>query len=124
MCGLTGIGQLVVRGWSGDDILLPCSYSKVGELAKNASVLWLNQDDHVVAKLGQTKLKGKAFTSSFPEEYEKGNFSIVVKNAQPSHSGVYHCSIPAVDHTKEIHLNVSGWFPGGEEQSGRLDLHR
>lgn len=107
LSGLTGIGDLIVRGWRGDDVLLPCSYSKAGELSASASVLWIDPNDKVVVKLRQN-LTGNAFASSFPKEQEKGNFSIVVKNAQPSHSGMYLCSIPTISHTKKIYLNVSG----------------
>lgn len=98
----------MVRGWSGDDVLLPCSYSPVGDLTVNSTVFWLNQDDKVVVKLKQNST-GNAFVTSFPEEQKKGNFSILVKNAQPSHSGSYLCSIPSVSYTKMVHLNVTGW---------------
>lgn len=106
MSGLTGIGQLV-RGFSGDDVLLPCSYSKMGELSAIPNVFWIDQDDKVVVKIKQNQT-GNTFATSFPEEHKKGNFSIVVKNAQPSHSGSYLCSIPSIDYSKKIQLNVSG----------------
>lgn len=106
LSGLTGIGQLV-KGFSGDDVLLPCSYSKIGELSAIPAVFWLDQDDKVVLKI-KKNLTGNTFATSFPEEYKKGNFSILVKNAQPSHSGLYFCSIPSVDYSKKIQLNVSG----------------
>lgn len=124
MSGLTGIGDLIVRGLRGDDVLLPCSYSKAGELSANASVLWIDPNDKVVVKLRQN-LMGNAFASSFPEEQKKGNFSIVVKNAQPSHSGMYLCSIPTISHTKKIYLNVSGLcWRIISAPTGALELHR
>lgn len=106
MSGLTGIGQLV-KGFSGDDVLLPCSYSKMGELSAIPNVFWIDQNDKVVVKI-KKNLTGSTFATSFPDEYKKGNFSILVKNAQPSHSGLYLCSIPFFDYYKKIQLNISG----------------
>lgn len=106
MPGLAGIGQLI-RGFVGDDVLLPCSYSEAEELSVIPKVFWLDQDDRPVVEINQN-FTGNAFATSFPQEYKKGNFSIIVKDAQPSHSGMYRCTIPSMYYNEKVLLNVSG----------------
>lgn len=105
--GLTGICQLLITAFRGDNVLLPCIYSKVEELPEKLTVFWLNPDDMVVVKIREDFISNP-FATSFPQERKKGNFSILVKNVQPSHSGVYICNIPSVYYSRKVKLNVSG----------------
>lgn len=54
------------------------------------------------------KYKGRV--SSFPQEYNSGNFSIVMKNLQENDNGTYECHISSEHYLQRVDLKVSGQF--------------
>ncbi|KAK9524273.1 hypothetical protein VZT92_018123 [Zoarces viviparus] len=84
---------------TGGDVLLKCVSDK--PLLAPFSVFWRDKDDNNVLDIrgnkedrkGQSeKFKGRVFSEE--KLYEKGNFSIQMKNVRRSDSGLYDCNIP------------------------------
>ncbi|XP_026219411.1 CD276 antigen homolog isoform X2 [Anabas testudineus] len=106
--------QVPVRGFTGDSVLLPCVYRGQDPLPGKVSAFWRDKDDNNVLDINQNvpdvlsanqRFKGRV--ESFPDEYHKGNFSIIMRNLQLSDSGVYDCDILHVDVKYQVRLTVS-----------------
>ncbi|KAM3584963.1 uncharacterized protein V6R79_003860 [Siganus canaliculatus] len=102
--------QSRVRASLGDSALLPCVYRKPPSGA--AAVYWKDGGNVAVLDIKNNKaIKGEKFgqrVESFPEVYQQGNFSIVVRDVQPKDAGVYDCFIPTLDFQHRVSLAVSG----------------
>ncbi|XP_068586950.1 CD276 antigen homolog isoform X2 [Cebidichthys violaceus] len=90
-----------VEASTGGDVLLKCVYDKVELLPASFSVFWRDKDDNNVLDIRGNKEDRKAQDERFEDRvfseeklYEKGNFSIQMKNVQRSDSGLYECNIP------------------------------
>ncbi|XP_067357323.1 V-set domain-containing T-cell activation inhibitor 1-like isoform X1 [Channa argus] len=99
-----------VTCYKGDDVLLPCM-STGADLA----VFWTDKNDDNVLTINQSKPdyssqheKFKGRVESFPDQYKKGNFSILLKKVQQSDSGSYYCFVPKVKFEQRVQLTVTG----------------
>lgn len=107
--------QLVVRGFVGEDVVLPCIYSNVDPLPDKVSVFWRDKDDRVVLDIVENSedqmsqnVKFKGRVSSFPEQYRKGNFSVVIKTLRQDDGGPYDCTVHRMYFQRTVSLTVSG----------------
>ncbi|XP_067357324.1 CD276 antigen homolog isoform X2 [Channa argus] len=98
-----------VTCYKGDDVLLPCM-STGADLA----VFWTDKNDDNVLTINQSKPdyssqheKFKGRVESFPDQYKKGNFSILLKKVQQSDSGSYYCFVPKVKFEQRVQLTVT-----------------
>ncbi|KAM4601824.1 CD276 antigen homolog isoform 1-T2 [Polymixia lowei] len=117
--------QLRVWGLTGQDVLLPCVYSGSKPL-KSITVFWRGRDDRHVYDIlnnvpdfsGQDS-RFRDRTDSFPNEYSKGNFSILLRKVKVQDSGRYDCFIPALDfqHNTELNVTDKRVEPGRESDS-------
>ncbi|KAM4560345.1 V-set domain-containing T-cell activation inhibitor 1-like [Odontesthes bonariensis] len=101
-----------VEGFTGGSVMLPCSYS--GSLPQKVDAFWRNGNTKVVLDIkdgGQNfatqdqRYKGRV--SSFPDQYQKGNFSIILENLQLEDAGTYECIILTVNYRWKVNLKVS-----------------
>lgn len=111
------ICQVTIQGFIGDSVLLPCIYNQGESLRKNVSVYWRDKDDNIVLDISKNgpdpstqNHKFRDRVISFPHVYMKGNFSILMKDVQPSDSSPYDCHIPSEDFQQRLLLNVSGLY--------------
>lgn len=118
MCRPAATCQVEVEGFIGDSVLLPCIYSGDDPLPALVTVFWRDKDDSRVLDIIKNQpdlstqnknFKGRVF--SFPELYEKRNFSIVMQDVRMSDSGPYECHILKVDFLQKLTLTVSGTNP-------------
>ncbi|XP_047211254.1 V-set domain-containing T-cell activation inhibitor 1-like [Girardinichthys multiradiatus] len=101
---------LVSEGFIGQSVLLPCTSSK----SSAVDVFWRDKDDKVLLDikkgkpdLGLQDLKFKGRVSSFPEEYQKGNFSIIMGNLELGDAGNYECTILIGTSSETIRIMLS-----------------
>ena len=103
-----------VKGLVGENVTLPCIYT--GSLM-DATVYWRDKDDNTVLdivnsseddKRQKPKYKGRVL--SFPEQYEKGNFSIIMMNLEKNDAGTYECFIHKVQYRTYVSLIILGKF--------------
>ncbi|XP_076736079.1 T-cell surface glycoprotein CD4-like isoform X1 [Maylandia zebra] len=102
--------QSVRTGFIGGEVLLPCVYSE--KLPKEVNAFWRDKDDNVVLDIfngreGKMDPKFKSRVFSFPNQYETGNFSILIKGLRADDAGPYDCDIPKVDYQTKITLKVT-----------------
>ncbi|MEQ2179297.1 hypothetical protein GOODEAATRI_023301 [Goodea atripinnis] len=88
--------DLVSKGFIGQSVLLPCTSSR----SSAVDVFWRDKDDKVLLDIkndkpdpGSRDPKFKGRVSSFPEEYQKGNFSIITGKLELGDDGNYECTI-------------------------------
>ncbi|MEQ2305122.1 hypothetical protein AMECASPLE_034309 [Ameca splendens] len=102
--------DLVSKGFIGESVLLPCNSSRSSVVA----VFWRDKDDKVLLdiKKGELdpgsqdpKFKGRVF--SFPEEYQKGNFSIIMRKLELRDNGTYECTILTGTGPEKIRITLS-----------------
>lgn len=113
MSFLTVICEVTVKAYINDDVLLPCHHSEVSQLNVNTSIYWMDKDDEVLAKISRTGFSTddniyKDRVKYVSESFNTGNFSIMLKNVQPSDSNKYYCAIPSAYARQTVFLNVSG----------------
>ncbi|XP_071397129.1 CD276 antigen homolog isoform X2 [Centroberyx affinis] len=115
-------GQEIVSAFPGQDVLLPCTYSRPDKLQPRATVFWRGKDDINVydiinnePDLSSQESRFNKRTRSFPVLYSQGNFSIVLQKVQLTDSGPYDCFILPVDFQLRVQLNVTANRVTGEE---------
>ncbi|KAM6893329.1 programmed cell death 1 ligand 1-like [Lycodopsis pacificus] len=86
---------------TGGDVLLKCVYDMKEPLLAPFSVFWRDKDDNNVLDIRGSKEDRKGQNEMFKDRvfseeklYEKGNFSIQMKDVRRSDSGLYDCTIP------------------------------
>ncbi|KAM5172054.1 nucleotide-binding oligomerization domain-containing protein 2-like [Mantella aurantiaca] len=96
-----GYSSLVVTGTVGEDALLPCivTYKNAFHL-KDMIVNWQTENDAVVHSFhygkDQPKYQADEFqgrTQMFPEEFQHGNFSLLLRRLRSSDAGIYVCYV-------------------------------
>ncbi|KAM4676918.1 NACHT, LRR and PYD domains-containing protein 3-like isoform 1-T1 [Discoglossus pictus] len=114
-------GSLVqIIGFLHRDVLLPCNvvYNDIFTY-KDLVVNWQTENDDVVHsyhyEADQHQYQAKEFngrTQLFPEEFPKGNLSLLLKDLQKSDAGIYVCHVFLNDMkgftTKTMELKVQG----------------
>lgn len=96
--------EVSVLGYKEGDVILPCTYS--GPHVNNPSpddympVLWRYEGNKVVhdvikgkSVLSEQDQQFKGRTSIFPEELQKGNFSLRLTNLREDDSGEFTCTV-------------------------------
>uniref|UniRef100_A0A672TBD4 Ig-like domain-containing protein n=1 Tax=Sinocyclocheilus grahami TaxID=75366 RepID=A0A672TBD4_SINGR len=122
--------QVPVEGFIGDSVLLPCSSAEHDLKLQDINVLWRNKDSETIYDL----IKGKASVEqqdpryknraeTFPEEYERGNFSIKLQNLTRTDEGEFSCFITHTDELRTIQLIVKGETKSQSELGRVLILH-
>ncbi|XP_037830299.1 uncharacterized protein LOC108228561 isoform X4 [Kryptolebias marmoratus] len=102
-----------IEGYLGEDITLPCIYSK--PLPNVFNVHWTDtrndltlldiKNNNSDVKSQDEKYKGRV--ESFQESFKDGNFSIILKKLRQDDADTYECTIPEVFLKKKVTLKVS-----------------
>lgn len=117
-CMKTVICGVEVKGVLGGTAILPCVYSEADPLPDSVSVYWRDKDDRSVLDIVRSleniksqnqKFKGRVF--SFPYQYSKGNFSVMMKDLKMEDEGLYECEVLRVHFKRKVTLKVSGNRP-------------
>nr|ACO14461.1 HERV-H LTR-associating protein 2 precursor [Esox lucius] len=102
--------QEIVQGFLGENVILPCTYV---EKLPDYTVFWRYKDEKTVYDINAGKpylnKQDPQFinrTSFFPNEWQNGNFSLILTYLKASDSGVYSCALPAVDIIHSVELSV------------------
>ncbi|XP_042605576.1 CD276 antigen homolog [Cyprinus carpio] len=89
-----------VVGFNGGSVLLPCSSAKHDLKPQDINVLWRDKYSETIYDLikGKDSLdtqdsRYKNRTQTFPDEYERGNFSIKLSNLTHADEGEFNCFI-------------------------------
>ncbi|CAJ1087432.1 ICOS ligand-like isoform X2 [Xyrichtys novacula] len=107
--------QRILSAQTGGSVLLPCIYSGAEPLPETASVFWRDNNNSVVVDITRRnpdisnqnpKYKGRVI--SFQEQFQVGNFSILLKDLTEADNSSYECNIPKVDFVQRLFLKVSG----------------
>uniref|UniRef100_A0A668RVD6 Uncharacterized protein n=1 Tax=Oreochromis aureus TaxID=47969 RepID=A0A668RVD6_OREAU len=102
-------------GYKDDWILLPC-VSLEPAASESLNIFWRDKDDKVVLDVinGKTDKIDPFFTNrvvSFPDEYKKGNFSIVIRQLKFLDTGPYDCEVPQMSFQIRLFLRVVDRIP-------------
>uniref|UniRef100_A0A673IIX4 Ig-like domain-containing protein n=1 Tax=Sinocyclocheilus rhinocerous TaxID=307959 RepID=A0A673IIX4_9TELE len=117
LCVISVCLQVPVEGFIGDSVVLPCSSAEHDLKLQDINVLWRNKDSETIYDL----IKGKASVEqqdpryknraeTFPEEYERGNFSLKLQNLTHTDEGEFNCFITHTDELRTIQLIVKEEF--------------
>uniref|UniRef100_A0A673HP10 CD276 antigen homolog n=1 Tax=Sinocyclocheilus rhinocerous TaxID=307959 RepID=A0A673HP10_9TELE len=89
-----------VVGFTGSSVVLPCSSIQHDLKPQDMHVLWRDKDSETIYDLieGKDSLETqdpryKNRAQTFPEEYERGNFSIKLSNLTHADAGEFNCFI-------------------------------
>uniref|UniRef100_A0A671TFK0 Ig-like domain-containing protein n=1 Tax=Sinocyclocheilus anshuiensis TaxID=1608454 RepID=A0A671TFK0_9TELE len=89
-----------VVGFTGSSVVLPCSSIQHDLKPQDMHVLWRDKDSETIYDLieGKDSLETqdpryKNRAQTFPEEYERGNFSIKLSNLTHADEGEFNCFI-------------------------------
>ncbi|KAK2857054.1 hypothetical protein Q5P01_005789 [Channa striata] len=129
--------EVEVQAYLGEDVLLPCVYSRISPVPETGSIFWRDKDNNamlnVIRKETTESFECRNFrgrVKGFPDQYRKGNFSIILKNVSLLDRGAYECHVPAVDFMCRVQLAVSGErpastspAPGSSVHGGAVTLH-
>lgn len=104
--------QEKVQGFTGGEALLTCIYNEMD--VKDVNLFWRDLNDKNVYDVlnnqpdmsNQDPLYNNR-ASVFPQEYSKGNFSLLLKDLKLSDSGRFTCFIPEVNILRQVDLTVS-----------------
>ncbi len=99
---------LQVTGFTGGSVVLPCSSTQHDLKAQDINVLWRDKDSRTIYDLieGEDSLESqhpryKNRAQTFPEEYERGNFSIKLINLTHADAGQFICFITHSSYSKQ-----------------------
>uniref|UniRef100_A0A8C1D952 Ig-like domain-containing protein n=1 Tax=Cyprinus carpio carpio TaxID=630221 RepID=A0A8C1D952_CYPCA len=105
--------QVTVEGFIGGSVVLPCSSAERDLKLQDINVLWRDKDSETMYDI----IKGKASVErqdpqyknraeTFPDEYERGNFSIKLINLNYTDAGEFSCFIIHTDDLCTIQLII------------------
>ncbi|XP_022619711.1 programmed cell death 1 ligand 1-like isoform X1 [Seriola dumerili] len=115
LCVNTVSCQVVVKGFIGDSVLLPCIYTEKYLQPEKVNVYWRDRDDNILLdiisgvhnmKTQNEKFRGRVISP--PDLNRKGNFSIALQNVQEEDTGLYECHIPEAGVEQRVQLTVTG----------------
>lgn len=105
--------DVTVEGVVGGSVVLPCSGSADQGTTEDIDVFWRHKESMVVydiikgkASVEEQVLQYKSRTESFPENYLKGNFSLLLKKLQETDAGKYSCLIREESIIRKVELLV------------------
>ncbi|KAG7255894.1 hypothetical protein CRUP_032764, partial [Coryphaenoides rupestris] len=109
----SALSQERVEVREGQDILLPCHYEKK-DRPVTPDVFWRDKlEAHLYdiiagkADLGSQDRRFHNRTESFPENYGRGNYSVLLRRATPGDSGLYTCYLPSLRIQQVVELQVT-----------------
>ncbi|CAK6979693.1 programmed cell death 1 ligand 1-like isoform X1 [Scomber scombrus] len=112
----SGSCQTKVQAYIKDDVLLPCIYNSTPPAS--FSIYWRDKSNNKVLDIinnveQQTQDENfKDRVRSFPDQYMKGNFSIILRDVKQDDAGGYECNIRIGYGSKHrVRLNVTGERP-------------
>lgn len=106
--------DVTVEGFIGGSVVLPCSSAEHGLKLQEVDVSWRHNDSENVCDLiprinsietQDTRYKNR--TKTFPEGYERRNFSIRLTDLTHADAGTYICLITPSDEQKTVELIVN-----------------
>lgn len=110
---LAVLSQELVEVRPGQDILLPCCYVK-NDRPMMPDVFWRSEDeahlyDIIAGKpdLGSQDRRFHKRTESFPKQYGRGNYSVLLQRVTVDDSGLYTCYLPSQGFQQLIELQVT-----------------
>ncbi len=100
-CSIISVSlDVKVEAVIGGSVVLPCSSAKHDLKLQNINVLWRDRDSETIYDLieGKDSLETqdpryKNRAQTFPEEYERGNFSLKITNLTRADAGEFNCFI-------------------------------
>ncbi|KAL0150676.1 hypothetical protein M9458_053980, partial [Cirrhinus mrigala] len=98
--------QVTVQAVIGGSAVLPCSLAKHDLKPQDIIVHWRDKDSEIVCDLieGKVKQQDQRYENraqTFPNEYERGNFSIKLINLTHADAGVFICYITHLSYSKQ-----------------------
>ncbi|XP_052395381.1 V-set domain-containing T-cell activation inhibitor 1-like isoform X1 [Carassius gibelio] len=103
--------QVTVEGVIGGCVVLPCSSAQHDLKLQDIDVHWRDTNDKIVYSIikGKQSLAGqdqryKNRADTFPDEYQRGNFSLKLNNLQHTDAGKYTCFITPSDEQETAEL--------------------
>uniref|UniRef100_A0A8C1DFE5 Ig-like domain-containing protein n=1 Tax=Cyprinus carpio carpio TaxID=630221 RepID=A0A8C1DFE5_CYPCA len=106
--------QVTVEGFIGGYVVLPCSSDEHDVKLQDINVLWRDKDSETIYDIinGKDSVAGqnpwyKNRAETFPEEYERGNFSIKLINLNHTDAGQFSCFITHTDELCTIQLIIN-----------------
>uniref|UniRef100_A0A672K1R3 Ig-like domain-containing protein n=1 Tax=Sinocyclocheilus grahami TaxID=75366 RepID=A0A672K1R3_SINGR len=116
-CVISVCLQVPIEGFIGGSVVLPCSSAEHDLKLQDINVLWRDKGSETVYDIIKGKdsverqnprYKNRAET--FPEEYERGNFSLKLINLNHTDSGEFSCFITHSSDSKQetVWLFING----------------
>ncbi|XP_063786555.1 CD276 antigen homolog isoform X2 [Pseudophryne corroboree] len=103
----------IVTGIIDENVILPCTVTHKEDFSYNTvKVMWRMKDLRVhyfISGVFKEDLQCKTFsgrTQLFPEEFPKGNMSLLLKNIQSSDAGTYDCFVLLQEYPFHFVTNV------------------
>uniref|UniRef100_A0A9J8DML7 Ig-like domain-containing protein n=1 Tax=Cyprinus carpio carpio TaxID=630221 RepID=A0A9J8DML7_CYPCA len=107
--------QVTVEAVIGGSVLLPCSSVKHDLELKDINVHWRHTNGKIVHDIVQGEdsvaeqdPEYKNRVKTFPEEYQRGNFSLKLNNLQDTDAGEFKCLITPSDEQKTVQMIIKG----------------
>ncbi|KTF77122.1 hypothetical protein cypCar_00048050, partial [Cyprinus carpio] len=105
--------QVTVEAVIGGSVLLPCSSVKHDLELKDINVHWRHTNGKIVHDIVQGEdsvaeqdPEYKNRVKTFPEEYQRGNFSLKLNNLQDTDAGEFKCLITPSDEQKTVQMII------------------
>ncbi|XDV22128.1 hypothetical protein PO909_027087, partial [Leuciscus waleckii] len=109
--------QETVEAVIGGSVLLPCSSTEHGHKLQDTNVHWRANGSKIVYDIvkGEETVSDqdqqyKNRTETFPEEYERGNFSIKLTDLTHTDAGKYTCQITPSNEQETVQLIINELF--------------
>ncbi|XP_041715175.1 CD276 antigen homolog isoform X1 [Coregonus clupeaformis] len=100
-----------VEGFTRGKVILPCRYNAMP--IEEVTIFWRYKDDRNVynivsgkADLTDQDRQFRDRTRMFPEEWENGNFSLLLTDLKDIDSGSYSCFIPTMNILRQVEFSV------------------
>ncbi|XP_052445864.1 CD276 antigen homolog [Carassius gibelio] len=107
--------QVTVEGFVGGSVVLPCSSTEHDLTLQDTDVHWRDKDSKIVFdivkgedSIAEQNSQYKNRVETFPDEYKRGNFSIILTNLQHTDAGEFSCFITPSDEQKTVELIITG----------------
>uniref|UniRef100_A0A8C1R5S6 Ig-like domain-containing protein n=1 Tax=Cyprinus carpio TaxID=7962 RepID=A0A8C1R5S6_CYPCA len=113
VCVISVCLQVTVEGFIGGSVVLPCSSAEHDHKLQDIDVSWRHNGSKIVFDIIPHKLQDQEYKNraeTFPEEYQKGNFSIKLNNLQHTDAGNFNCLITPSNELTTIQLIINVCF--------------